>query len=506
MAVLFLLVGGLLAITAECPYSNDDVAHYLMARHAGENPKLFLDMWGRPGFTVLHFLPAQLGFGGCRAFSLLLSCLAGWMVAHTVRPLGAPYPALAMGLTVFQATFLQLAFGALTETVYATFLAAGLLLIARRRYALSALAFSWTAITRLEGTPMLLVFAAYFVVREWRAPEAEKRGKARTLLYVALLGTFPLLWYALLFVHAGFTEPLGIFGNNHFLSSPQNFYGSGAWYHFAVSSWDIHGPVIVVLMFVGLCVMPARRRWLVPIYVVLFYTMQSVLWTFGLFRTGGYARFVTSIAPAAAIAATYGAAWLIARLESRARWIGRPAFLWALILVTIVFSVVRIQIQQRLYTSRTYAAIDRAIEDIQASGGLAPGQTIVAGGYTAMRLDLNPWDRQRMLYPCTANVANAAAGTLILFTGHRPAPSDNVDILHFYDEQDARMARRRMAKGLNWVHLLTRTRPQYRQLRDYSVLDNEDLDTEPWPYYVKLFLKVDTSEQGKEENTKVEQR
>ena len=52
------------------------------------------------------------------------------------------------------------------------------------------------------------------------------------------------------------------------------------------------------------------------------------------------------------------------------------------------------------------------------------------------------------------------------------------------------MERRR--KGLNYIHLLEGVHHKYRELSDRSVLRRRvsDPDEEPWPYYIKVFVKL----------------
>jgi Gpi18-like mannosyltransferase len=152
----------------------------------------------------------------------------------------APYPALAVGFTLFQTYHFQLAFGAMTETIYAFCLALGLLMMQQRRYAIAALALSWSAVTRLEGMPLLALFALFFVMEH---PSGSRRGRIGTTLHIALLGTFPVAWNLLLFARSRFTDPLALLSENHFLTAGPDVYGSGPWYDYLLHSPVIHGPI-----------------------------------------------------------------------------------------------------------------------------------------------------------------------------------------------------------------------------------------------------------------------
>src|SRR5262245_49223382 len=63
----------------------DDLMHYLIARWAWRWPVYLLHDWGRPGFTVLYFLPSGFGWHAARAWSAILSAATAYLayrIAH----------------------------------------------------------------------------------------------------------------------------------------------------------------------------------------------------------------------------------------------------------------------------------------------------------------------------------------------------------------------------------------------------------------------------------------
>ena len=64
--------GGLLSPNGVVQF--DDLTHYLYAKWAWRWPAYLLDNWGRPGFTVIYFLPAGWGWPACRFLSAMF-CL-----------------------------------------------------------------------------------------------------------------------------------------------------------------------------------------------------------------------------------------------------------------------------------------------------------------------------------------------------------------------------------------------------------------------------------------------
>ena len=50
-----------MALLSDGVYHADDLRHLQFARWTRQHPQFLLSDWGRPGFTVLYALPAQLG-------------------------------------------------------------------------------------------------------------------------------------------------------------------------------------------------------------------------------------------------------------------------------------------------------------------------------------------------------------------------------------------------------------------------------------------------------------
>ena len=89
IAALF-LYWVLYALKSSELYSDDDVSHFLMARYAPWHPKLFLDIWGRPLFTLLYCPGSQLGLTGARLTSAVIGAVTCWLVYLYAKDSGYP--------------------------------------------------------------------------------------------------------------------------------------------------------------------------------------------------------------------------------------------------------------------------------------------------------------------------------------------------------------------------------------------------------------------------------
>lgn len=489
---LALLVGRL--VFFDVPFMDDDLTHWLIARRAFDDPWYLLDVWGRPGFTILHALPARLGWRGCQMLSAVLSIACAWMVGSVCGRRGAFFAGVGFAACFFQPQFYLVADGALTETVYAFVMALALRLIAAGRIRYACLALSWGAISRLEGMPMLPIYAIGLALDDLRRPAASRPGWREHLVRLFLLAVFPLLWNAAYSAALDFESLFPIFTRNEFVAADNSFYGHGAWYSYLARAWDIHGPVFCVLVAAGCAVMLRRREHFVPLTVGVFWVMQSVLWAGGFMRTGGYDRFFVAITPAAAIAAAVGAKEAIRRARRHLSRRKLRSSIVALLAVSILWPVVEDVVWKSVRQQRQ-DAVARACDWIAAHGGVTRDRPLYTQRILPrVRLDLDPTrdaDRLRPLVPST--LETAPPGAMLLITG-APGWDTRMPLVDFYCEDQRAMAARSTAHGEPWVHRLDASRllPRYRQLADFSVLAYtiDPAEHTRWPYYVKILEVV----------------
>jgi hypothetical protein len=306
-----LAISWLLAFNSDGVLHDDDLTHFLYARWARQVPGYLVHEWGRPGFTVLYFLPAQIGWVAARCLSGVLTVLSAWLAYRIAERLYLPHAWLAAPLALIQPMFFQLSYTTLTETPLAFYAALGLWLLIARRYGWSAVVFSLTLVTRHEA----LVWLPVWVLAMWC-------GRARPWSYL-WLGWAPLLHNLLAPGMIG-KVPLKMF----FLPSADVQYGSGSLWAMparAVLTW---GPGIAALACLG-AILICRRRggWIVTSMAAVYFGTHAIVRCLGLFATGGYARFLVSLAPLVAILAVAGIGGL--GDWSARRWWLRPTLVAA---------------------------------------------------------------------------------------------------------------------------------------------------------------------------------
>ncbi len=282
-----LAVSAWMAFHSDGVYHEDDLTHFLMARWSGPHPAWMLHTWGRPGFTTLYALPAQFGWLPARLFTAVLTAFVAWLAYEFARRQGIRHAWIVPLLVWVQPLMFTLSYTTLTEPVLALYWMLALRLLQARRLAACAVCASLCALTRHEAFLLLVVFGLAL----WRAG-----ASWRTL---ALLASAPFL-HNLLFLVVFQEVPLWTM----LAQQSSDEYGSGTWLTMPVKLLLSAGVGITFLAFAG-SVFHVKRRCAGPLLAsaALYFVAHIVFFRFGLFASGGYARFLTPLAPLLAILA-----------------------------------------------------------------------------------------------------------------------------------------------------------------------------------------------------------
>lgn len=286
-----LLLSWLLAILSDGVHHDDDLTHFLYAKWSGHRLAFLLNEWGRPGFTVLYFLPSQLGWTAARMFSGLLSVAAAWWAFRTAEEVRLPWAWLAAPLALIQPMFFQLSYTTLTETAVAFYVTLAMLLLVRGRFALSAAVLSLTLVTRYE----CVVWLPLWVVAMWF-------GRARWRDMIWLLWA-PIAYNVITYLWLGHV-PFDMF----FEPKANTDYGRGTLLAMPARALLAFGPGIIALAAVGIpATWPKRWGWFVAGVALLYFAFHVFCRYLGLYATGGYPRFLISISPIVGVLALAGA-------------------------------------------------------------------------------------------------------------------------------------------------------------------------------------------------------
>lgn len=319
LCLLGLLVAIVLGILSDGFYMDDDITHYQYAREGMSDVHLLLDRWGRPGYTVPAAPIARyLGVPWLRVFSAVQTALAAWF-AYLLgrRILGVCLFAALIPLLVWvQPLTLRLAYTTLTETPALLYLTAGFWMVHRGWSVSGCAVTSFAFIAREETFPLAVIPALVVLFDCWRRCSG---SLPRVVGSVRVWGSWlALLLGPALYVLAALAvdlpperSPLGIFTRRYTTE-----YGSGPilWYP---AIWTEQASLgLVVLCFTG-AVCLGRRAWAVTAFVFGLVGLHGMIFSLGLFASGGYARFLVPISGFTAILAAGGIRGLLAERSPR---------------------------------------------------------------------------------------------------------------------------------------------------------------------------------------------
>jgi hypothetical protein len=294
--VVALALGGLYlgeCLLARGIYNDDDIGHYLMARDAPRNPMLYLNVWGRPLFTLVYSLPAQFGFDQVRHFTILVTVATAILTgfAGTLLGISAPLGAALFGTMPF---VLLLSYSSLTEPLAALVIAAAFWAWLARRRGLALGLLALVPLARLELSVIAVPLGLLWLAR----------------------GRDPSRWFGLL-PGAGLAgwAALGALGTGDLLFLPrqvlgggENLYGQTGFWHYPQGLIHVVGPVVFLFLLVDLVERIATRRLdlvaLVPPLVLGLYLVFS--WRLSVGHAAGFLRHLVAAGPAFALAAGRG--------------------------------------------------------------------------------------------------------------------------------------------------------------------------------------------------------
>jgi len=288
-----------MALVARGLAGDEEVSHFLIARHALEQPSLFLSLAGRPLVTLMLALPAQAGLVGARLASVLASTCCAYAVARTARAAGLGPPWLAVAFLFVQPFFLAHAGTAMTEPWAAAIVAWMLLAVVEGRHRLLIVLTAILPLARMEA----MVFWPLVIAYEWP-------HRARSWLALLPLPLFGLAVMGALTSH----DPLWLLHQSRWTAYPErealHYVKSWVW----TLGLGLFAPALLGLIGAVYSagrsereMAPATRRALVAsaLATVVLLIVYSAL---AAWRpvTFGNLRYIAYAAPAAAILALWG--------------------------------------------------------------------------------------------------------------------------------------------------------------------------------------------------------
>jgi hypothetical protein len=277
---------------------SDGCMHYLLARHALEQPFYFTDVWGRPLCTALFAIPAHLGgLLGVRLISLAAAIGCGLVAFRLAIGQGYRWPALALIFTLGQPLLFLHSFSEMTELPFALLVGLGMLAYQSRRWAALAIVAALLPLGRPEGFLFALLAAAALIAR-------------RRWIWLAILPVGLIAWSIAGHVLSGPADaPWWGWLIDHWPWGMVSEYGHGSPLHFLARLPVLVGPFALPAMWIGMGrnLWPAIRGrlldwrpWLDCVIAALPLALlvgHSLLYAMGKLSSSGELRYLLVVAP-----------------------------------------------------------------------------------------------------------------------------------------------------------------------------------------------------------------
>lgn len=325
----------LFGLLSDGSHHDDDLAHFLMARWVRWYPEYLLHIWARPGLTwplasVAWIGDSDTGWHACRVLSAVATAGGAFMAATLAHRYNVRRPWLVVLACYLQPFNSLLAFTTLTENFAGLYLVGALLLLESRRERLASLVFSLVLITRHEAVVLLPI---WWIALAARPIPVRHRASAMILAlwapiahnvaFHASFGNWPV---SLLFLPSGSTE-----------------YTAAGPLTYIPRALAAIPPVMAGLALLGSVQLVRDNRRPAVAIAGVYFAMHCMITALGLFASGGFSRFMVTIAPIVAILSVAG--WN--EFSERARTGKRLQSAWLTIGAVWIVGLVAFEFERR---------------------------------------------------------------------------------------------------------------------------------------------------------------
>jgi hypothetical protein len=353
--------------------------HFLISRWAWQNPSSFVSVWGRPLFTLLYYLPSQLGYPAAKLFTLAICLAAAWQTFRLAEQLKYPRAALVIPLLFLQPSFFQISSEVMTEPLFALLLVIACRLHFSGRSGWGALTASLLILVRPEGFFMGILWGLLLLL-----DKRDERAWIRRLAETAIMASGIAAWWlaALLITR----DPLWIAHDwpSNWHQSSSNDYATGPIWWYLAQSPLISGPLLLVPFIAGLFQWRMRREsFIITSPFLALFIAHSLMYWRGWFGSAGYARYFVCVSPVIALITLAGWNKLCERMPKifESSW-GNAGILGLSALVCFFYL-------DGLPSGRDAWAIDAMNESLRANN-LMVSRLICSQAYMRIKLDRDP--------------------------------------------------------------------------------------------------------------------
>ena len=275
----------------------DSFVHFRISHYAFKYPHLFLDLWGKPLFTILSSPFSQFGFFGMRMFNVLIATFTAYFTLLITKKLNFAWGFVSIIAILFAPVYFILIPSGMTELLLGFVLVLAIYLFFDEKYIWSAIVVSFLPFARNEAVIIMPFFALAFIFR-------------KSLISLPLL-FFGFIFFSLIGWHH-FGNVFWIIKNNPYTGAGE-IYGHGELLHFVKHSPEIFGIPFLIYFLLGIAGLWLRikkgkesQNYLYVVLLVLFpaityFAAHSYVWWKGVGGSLGLTRVMAGIVPLMAI-------------------------------------------------------------------------------------------------------------------------------------------------------------------------------------------------------------
>ena len=275
-------------------WDEDCPTRYYNALAAWHDPTQFIELWNRPLFMLIFFIPVHLGKASIPILMSAISASGAYFLYKSARILNWNFAFLVIPFLLLQPFFFGVGRDAMTEPLAATLIAIGLYLALSHQWMLFVLAGALLPLARTEMAIILPIWAWVLIQnKQWKL--------------IPLLGIGVLVWDIAGWYLTG--DPLYIISRTIQGGPDENRYGHQPFNTYLSRYFYILGPTVFFFFFIGFITRIRDKQWnfLIEGQWVVGFLMYSIFaWKINLGQSAAFLRNLIPISPLTAMIALGG--------------------------------------------------------------------------------------------------------------------------------------------------------------------------------------------------------
>ncbi len=218
--------------------AGDGIQHYLIARYSWLHPHLFLDLWGKPFFTLISSPFAQFGLKGMSCFQAICALFTALLIYRIANKLNLKNAWILPVLVFFSPIYFAVINSGLTEIFFGFLFIFSIWLILEKRFVFGAIVVSYLPFIRPEAYVILPLFVLVLLIR--------KRFYAVPFVFLATI-IYSIVGYF-------YYKDLFWLITNNYKFRGEGYEGmKGSAFHFITHYQEIWGTLYSLLLLIGIC-------------------------------------------------------------------------------------------------------------------------------------------------------------------------------------------------------------------------------------------------------------